>query len=297
MRTATRLVVTALAAIAVAPGMLLAQSAPAPRATAATSAATASKVGPAPRLPGGKPDLSGHWANPYTPDMAAKGTVLDAATRKPLKLSGAPLADAKATAIGGAPRTVDLPYTEWGLKHWKSYDPVNDGDYAGSCLPFGMSRNINSPHGLQIVQNDSSVALLFEQNTWFHFVPTNGMKWPADLPPSWNGLSVGHWDGDTLIVETTGFNGYTRLDTAGHPHSRQLKLINTFKRIDARTIEHTVTVHDPKTYTQDWMNVRTWRLRPSVDVIMEYSCEENNLDNLFSGAIKKWQPPENDDED
>jgi hypothetical protein len=279
--------------------MLLAQSAPAARPAAAAASSSkqqpAQPAGPAPRLPNGKPDLSGHWANPYTPDMAAKGTVLDPVTRKPLNVSGAELPDAKAAAIGGGKRTFDLPYTQWGLKRWKSYDPVNDGDYAGSCLPFGMSRNINSPHGLQIVQNDNSIALLFEQNTWFHWVPTNGMKWPTDLPPSWNGVSVGHWDGDTLVVETSGFNGYTRLDTAGHPHSKQLKLINTFKRIDARTIEHTVTVHDPKTYTQDWMNVRTWRLKPAADVIMEYSCEENNLDNLFSGAIKKWQPPEDED--
>jgi hypothetical protein len=302
MRTAARLFVTAITAIgAFASTALLAQSAPA-QGTAAALPASAVKqpvlVGPAPHLPSGKPDLSGHWANPYTPNMAAKGTVLDPATRKPLALADTEIPDAKpAAAEGGGKRTLDLPYTEWGLKRWKSYDPVNDGDYAGSCLPFGMSRNINSPHGLQIVQNDGAVALLFEQNTWFHWIPTNGAKWPADIPPSWNGLSTGHWDGDTLVVETSGFNGYTRLDTSGHPHSKQLKLINTFKRIDARTIEHTVTVHDPKAYTQDWMNVRTWRLKPASDVIMEYSCEENNLDNLFNGTIKKWQPPENDDED
>ncbi len=95
---------------------------------------------------------------------------------------------------------------------------------------------------------------------------------------SWNGVSTGRWDGDTLVVETTGFNGYTRLDTAGHPHSKQLKLTNTFRRVDARTIEHTVTVHDPKAYTRDWMNVRTWKLKPASDVVMEYSCEENNLE-------------------
>jgi hypothetical protein len=304
MRTAARLFVIAslfvigLAVVAAfASRASLAQSSPSSRATTETRAPAANPpAGAVPRLRNGKPDLSGLWANPYTPDMAVKGTVLDPITRKPLKLSGAALPDAKATAIGGAGRTVDLPYTEWGLKHWKAYDPVNDGDYAGSCLPFGMSRNINSPHGLQIVQNDSSIALLFEQNTWFHWVPTNGMKWPADLPRSWNGVSTGHWEGDTLVIETTGFNGYTRLDTAGHPLSKQLKLINTFTRIDARTLQHTVTVHDPKAYTQDWMNVRTWRIKPTSDVIMEYSCEENNLDNLFSGAIKKWQPPEDEDE-
>ena len=186
-----------------------------------------------PQLPNGKPDLSGHWANPYTPDMAAKGQVLDPATRKPLDLARSPLPDAKASAAGSAARTLDLPYTEWGLKHWKSYDPVNDGDYAGSCLPFGMSRNINSPHGVQIVQTPDALALLFEQNTWFHWVPTAGQKWPEDMPPSWNGVSVGRWNGDTLVVETTGFNGYTRLDTAGHPHSKDMVIINTFLRTDA----------------------------------------------------------------
>jgi hypothetical protein len=250
-----------------------------------------------PRLANGKPDLSGHWANPYTPDMALKGRVLDPATRKPLDLSRAPISDAIPPASGSAPRTVDLPYTEWGLQRWKTYDPVNDGDYAGSCLPFGMSRNINSPHGVQLLQTPQALALMFEQNTWFHWVPTAGQKWPPDMPPSWNGVSTGRWDGDTLIVETTGFNGYTRLDTAGHPHSKQLKLTNTFRRIDATTIEHTVTVHDPKTYTRDWMNLRTWRLKPDTDMLLEYSCEENNLDNLMNGTIKPWKPPEVDDEE
>src|SRR5689334_4512703 len=75
-----------------------------------------------PRLPNGKPDLSGHWANPYTPDMAAKGRVLDPLTRQPLEFSRAPIPDAVPPASGSAPRTLDLPYTEWGLKRWKSYD-------------------------------------------------------------------------------------------------------------------------------------------------------------------------------
>ena len=61
------------------------------------------------------------------------------------------------------------------------------------------------------------------------------------------------------------------------------------------TMQHTVLVHDPKTYTQDWMNVRTWRVKPYPDVIMEYSCEENNLQNLFDGAIKVWKAPDDDD--
>ena len=254
-------------------------------------------AGPTPRLSNGKPDLSGHWASHYAPNMAAAGTVFDPVTRMPLTFprQGETLADAAPAATNNALRVFDLPYTEWGLKKWKEYDPVKNGDYAGSCLPFGMSRNMNAPHGLQIIQNNDALAFLFEQNTWFHWVPTNGMKWPSDLPPTWNGVSTGHWEGDTLVIETTGFNGYTRLDTGGHPHSKELKMINTLTRTDSRTMQHTVTIHDPKTYTRDWMNVRTWRIKDYPDVIMEYSCEENNIQNLLSGAIKVWTVPADED--
>src|SRR5687768_74950 len=122
----------------------------------------ATPAGPVPRLPNGKPDLSGHWTNPYTPNMAgAKGAnALDPKTRMPLTWDrqGEPLADSK-----GVMKTFDLPYTEWGRQQWAKYDPVANGDYAGSCLPFGMSRNINSPHGVQIVQNNDAIAFLWEQ--------------------------------------------------------------------------------------------------------------------------------------
>jgi hypothetical protein len=255
-------------------------------------------AGPVPRLASGQPDLSGLWNNPYTADMAGRG-VFDPKTREPLKFArmGESLPDAKPRATGGnAPRQFDLPFTEWGLKEWKEYDPVANGDYAGSCLPFGLSRNMNSPHGVQIVHHPDMIAFLFEQNTWHTWVPLRAdFKWPADIPESWNGTSKGRWDGDTLIIETTNFNGYTKLDTAGHPHSKQLKLTNTFRRIDANTMEHTVTVSDPRAYTRDWMNIRTWRIKPAPDVLMEYSCEENNLENMFSGAITPWKRPENVD--
>jgi hypothetical protein len=221
----------------------------------------------------------------------AKGAnALDPKTRQPLMWArkGEPLPDAQ----GAAGKTFDLPYTEWGLAEWKKYDAEKNGDYAGSCLPFGMSRSINSPHGTQIIHHVDALAFLFEQNTWFHWVPTSAdFKWPADLPESWTGISSGRWDGDKLIIETRGFNGYTKLDTNGHPHSKELVMTNTFLRTDSRTMEHTVTVHDPKSYTMDWMNVRTWRIKPYPDVIMEYSCEENNL-GLEDGTITRWRYPE-----
>jgi hypothetical protein len=256
--------------------------------------APATPAGPAPRLANGKPDLSGHWSNPYTPNMAGgRGGLLDPKTRQPLKFArqGEKLPDAIDPA-----RTFDLPYTEWGLKQWKGYDPVGKGDYAGNCLPFGMSRNVNSPHGVQILQSPDAIAFLWEQNTWHTWVPTNpSFKWPDDLPESWTGKSVGRWDGDTLVIETTNFNGYTKLDTNGHPHSKQLKMTQTFLRTDDRTIQHTVTIEDPRAYTQPWMNARTWTLKGPQDVLMEYSCEENNIHNLIEGSIKLWTPPEDID--
>jgi hypothetical protein len=253
--------------------------------------ADAPPAGPTPRLPSGKPDLTGLWAEPYTPNMAGRGgaNAVDPETREPLEWArkGEVLPDAVDPS-----RTFDLPYTALGLQRWKEYDPVANGDYAGSCMPFGMARNINSPHGSYIIHNEQAIGFLFEQNTWFHLVPIEGAwEWPADLPPAWNGYSTAHWDGDTLVITTNNFNGYTKLDTNGHPHSSSVEMVNTFTRLDERTIEHTFTVHDPVMYTMDWMNVRTWRLRDAPDVLMEYSCEENNL-GLFDGAITPWRIPD-----
>ncbi|HKF68677.1 MAG TPA: hypothetical protein VKB36_19145, partial [Vicinamibacterales bacterium] len=144
-----------------------------------------------------KPDLSGVWQGPYVPDMSRTAR----------------------NQTGEA----NLPFTPAGEKDWKSYDAAN-GDYTGSCLPFGLSRSVNAPNPFQIVQGGGYVAFLFEVGNWFHVVPTDGREAPTDPNPQWFGHSVGRWEGETLIVETRGFNGWTRLDTIGHPHSDQLHL-------------------------------------------------------------------------
>jgi hypothetical protein len=95
---------------------------------------------------------------------------------------------------------------------------------------------------------------------------------------------VGHWDGDTLVVDTVNFNGRTRLDTIGHPHSDALHVIERFTRTDATHIAYEVTIDDPKIFTKPWTNQRTFTLRPDWE-IMEYSCEENNKD-LYEGHLK-----------
>jgi hypothetical protein len=217
-------------------------------------------AGPTPRTHSGKVDFSGVWQKAYVPDMTKDGK------------------DQKGTAV--------LPFTPWGEAEWKKYDAAN-GDYTGACLPFGMTRSVNTPEPMQIMQSDTYFTFLFEQNSWFAVVPIDGRPHGKGIP-TWFGDSVGHWEGDTLVLDTVNFNGRTRLDTIGHPHSEQLHLIQRFSRPDLGHISYEVIVEDPKTFTKPWSNTRTFTLRPDWEM-MEYSCEENNK-SLWEGRIKVPKP-------
>jgi hypothetical protein len=236
--------------------------------------------GPTPRTADGKPDLSGVWQRPYTPDMSRE--VREA------KPGGYLFRDLPNIAKDQKGQ-VQLPYTAAGKAAWDAYDPAN-GDYTGACMPFGLTRSVNSPDPLQIMQNSKYVAFLWEQNTWFHIARLNGKHPdPKTLTPTWFGDSIANWDGDTLVVDSIGFNGRTRLDTIGHPTSDKLHVIERYTRTDLGHIAYEITIDDPVTYTQPWKNVRTFTLRPDWE-IMEYSCEENNKD-FFEGHIKGTQDP------
>ena len=214
-----------------------------------------------PRMPDGKPDFQGVWDHPYVPDMTAD--------RKDQKGAGA------------------LPYTAWGADNFKTYD-VSKFDYTGHCLPFGLMRSVNvGGYPIQVMQNSKYLAFLFEQNTWFHVVYMDGRGHPAakDLMPTWFGHSIGRYEKDALIVDTIGFNGQTRLDTLGHPHSDQMHVIQRFEFTDPDHLAYEVTIDDPKTYTRPWKNTRVFtRMKPGEELI-EYSCEENNRD-FTQGHIK-----------
>jgi hypothetical protein len=223
------------------------------------SAGFAQKSATIPRLPDGHPNLQGVWEHPYVPDMAKDG--------KDQKGAG------------------ELPFNAAGADNFKNYD-VSKFDYTGHCLPFGLLRSINvGGYPIQIMQNDDYLAFLFEQNTWFNVVYMDGRPHPKNLDPTWFGHSIGKWDGDTLVIDTIGFNGKTRLDTIGHPHSEQMHVIQRLTPVDPDHITYEVTVDDPKYYTKPWKNTRTfWRL-PKGQELIEYSCEENNRD-LTQGHIK-----------
>ena len=220
-------------------------------------------TGPVPRFADGKPDLSGLWFRPYTPNMAS--------------------GPAKETRNGDRTGPKEIPYTPEYKAKWDAYD-ASQGDYTGACLPFGQMRAMNSPDPTQFIQNGPFLAILFEQNTWFTLIPIDGRPHTKDAVPTWFGDSVGHWEGDTLVVHTNNFNGKTRLDTAGHPHSDQLEITERYTRTDLGHMAYEVMLHDPKAFTQDWGNKRTFNLRTDTQ-IMEYSCEENNK-SLWEGRIK-----------
>ena len=221
------------------------------------------------RLSNGKPDLTGVWERPYVRDITQSFTNPDG-----IRQAGQP----------------ELPFTDWGQQQWESHNPEND--YAGACLPYGFPRAIVARHPMQLLQHNDYMAFLFEQNSWFTVVPTDGRPHPDDAMdnPTWFGNSVGHWEDDTLVIETIGVNGYTKLDTAGHPHSTEMHLIQRFTRTDFGHIEYEMIIDDPKTYTRPIKQVQTWVLRPDWE-IMEYSCSENNLELISSGIIK-WSRPE-----
>jgi len=216
----------------------------------------AGPTGPVPKAADGHPDLSGLWFRPYVSDL----TRSNAQVKNPS----------------------ELPFTPLGKQQWDNYK-VEEGDYTGACLPFGLVRSINSPDPTQFIQNGPFLAILFEQNTWFHLIPIDGRPHEKGVP-TWFGDSVGHWEGDTLVVHTNNFNGKTRLDTIGHPHSDQMETTERYTRTDLGHMDYEITIHDPKTYTADWKSVRKFTLRTDTH-IMEYSCEENNK-SLWEGRIK-----------
>ncbi len=215
--------------------------------------------GEIPRTADGQPDLNGVWMRPYTPDMT------------------------KARGNNSTPS--ELNFTEWGKSKWDAYD-ATEGDYAGACFPFGLVRSINAPHPMQIVQSKNWLAFLHEQNTWFTKVPTDGRPFPDDVDdwPTWFGTSRGHWEGDVLVIDTKSFNGKTRLDTIGHPHSEQMTVHETWELMNKDQVYYTITINDPRTYTDPIYSERVFTRDPDAEVI-EYSCEENNK-SLFEGRIK-----------
>jgi hypothetical protein len=225
--------------------------------------------GPVPKAVDGHPDLSGVWDHPFAMNMAnaGRGDACGSGAVSGCKMIG---------PEGGA-----IPMTPAGEAWFKSYDATNY-DATAHCNPMGYTRSMNAPVPTQIVQRPDVIVFLHESMFAFHNVYMDGRKHPTKeeaLETTWYGHSTGKWEGDTLVIDTVGpFFGTPRmlLDTAGHPMSEDLHLVEHFKRLDSDHLQYDVTVDDPKYYSKPWTNSRVWTLMPPGQEIMEYVCTENN---------------------
>jgi hypothetical protein len=145
------------------------------------------------------------------------------------------------------------------------------------CLPFGLPLMDVSPFPFKVLQLPGETVLLYEHDTTFRQIFTDGRKLPSDPSPSWLGYSVGRWEGDTLVVDTIGFNDKSWLDAFGHPHSEDMRVTERFRRKDFGHMEVRVTVDDPKMYTKPFTITLNQRLLPDTD-LLENICAENEQD-------------------
>jgi hypothetical protein len=145
------------------------------------------------------------------------------------------------------------------------------------CLPEGMPLVEMAPAPYKIVQTPGLIFLLYERDTTFRQVYTDGRKLPNDPQPSWLGYSVGKWEGDTLVVDTIGFNDRGWLDARGHTHSEALHLTERFHRLDFGDMEVQLTIDDAQTYSRPFTVKLKQRLFPDSD-LLESFCAEGEKD-------------------
>jgi hypothetical protein len=148
---------------------------------------------------------------------------------------------------------------------------------ATRCLPFGMPLMNAAPFPYKVIQTPGEIILLYEHDTTFRQVFTDGRKHPADPTPSWLGYSVGKWEGNTLVVDTIGFNDRGWLDAFGHPHSQDMRVTERFRRPDFGHMDVQITVDDPKMYTKPFTITLHHQLLPDTD-LLESICAENEQD-------------------
>jgi hypothetical protein len=172
--------------------------------------------------------------------------------------------------------------TPWGEAEFKKAKASNGGEYTletsndpviEKCYPPGVPRIYLQPFPFQIAQIPGEVLMLFEYDHTVRRIFLN-QPIPKDPDPTYMGTSVGHWDGDTLVVDTVGFNENTWLDRLGHAHSEQLHVTERFRRVDQNTIEDQITLTDPKALAQPWKTTLNFGLKPTWH-IMEQVCTDN----------------------
>jgi hypothetical protein len=223
----------------------------------------------APRASDGRPDLSGIWfsVNRITDPSCAGGK--DCIAQEDLPVAQLNIGQ---SLPGG------LPYKPWAAKLVKQRKARGSaGDPHARCLPPNFPRAYALPEYIKIVQTKGLLLILHEFNASYRQVFTDGRPLPRDPTPAWNGYSVGRWDGDTLVIETTGFRDDLWLDMSGNPLTEAARVTERLRRVNFGTLQIEVTVNDPKAYTKPW----TVRLDQEIVLdteLLDHICLENEQD-------------------
>ena len=229
----------------------------------------------APRASNGKPDLSGVWQIEPPPSGEIERLFGD------FSVSVVP---------GDDPRT----FSKYFLNILADFKPEeapirpeaaaltrkraeSQIDPTTHCLPTGFPRAGLLTVPFKIIQNQRFLVMLYEVDGTHRQVYTDGRKLPVDPQPAWLGYSVGKWEGDTLVVDSAGFNDKSWLDAFGHPHREALRIQERFRRRDFGHMDVQATIEDPEMYTRPFTIKFTELLLPDSD-ILESVCNENEKD-------------------
>lgn len=222
---------------------------------------------PAPRTAEGKPDLSGIWRSAERKEDCAGED--DCIAQLPLPLDQLDIA--RSLPDG-------LPFQPWAQETVERRVARNHvDDPHARCLPPTFPRAYSLPEYYKIVQTPDLLVMLDEFNASYRQIFLDGRPLPVDPNPTWNGYSTGHWEDDTLVVETIGFRDGTWLDWRGTPLTEQGRIVERFRRTSFGTLAIDVTVDDPKAYTEPWSV--TLEQEIVVDTqLLDDICMENEQD-------------------
>ncbi|HUK89466.1 MAG TPA: hypothetical protein VLZ81_03630 [Blastocatellia bacterium] len=234
----------------------------------------ANLTAPPPRAADGKPDLSGIWGLACPVGNNAYGTLYG----QPNVYCATEVAiPPEFTNIGQSLKD-GLPYQPWAAELVKKTRAANrPNDPMTRCFPPGIIRLDVFPLFRKVVQVSGLLVILNEQNASYRQIFTDGRPQPEDPNPAWNGYSSGKWEGDTLVVQTTGFRDGLWLDTGASPLTDAARVTEKFRRVNYGTLEIELTVDDRKAYTKPWTILVKQILAPDTE-LMDYICLENEKD-------------------
>jgi hypothetical protein len=228
-----------------------------------------------PRAANGKLDLTGVWQAGNN----VRGTWQEA--NAGLGVGGSGLNPSGAFVQSSAERPAGAeaaPYQPWAAKKvLESFNRRGIDDPTGLCLPPGVPRaSMLGLYPQQIVQTPTQIVILYEYQNVHRLIQLDAAH-PDDLLPSHMGHSVGRWEGDTLVVDVTGFNDKTWIGGTGTFHTDALHVVERYTRVDRDQINYEATVEDPNVLTKPWILRTTMMLREGTR-LEEYICAENNVD-------------------